>query len=461
MKIRRLVAALIATGSIVALTGCGADPDAPVVDTQADKGLEVMGDAVTYDPNHLVNDGQPITVEYWTWGNASTDPVYSMIDEYEAIHPNVRIDVTVVAWDDYWTKLPLSVKGNRNAPVLFNVHNSYDALIRPHMEPYDIDLDDLEADYSFVDTHVDENGDVKYIDSVINTGAIFYNKTLWAEAGLTDADIPTTWDELIAVAQKLTKVEGNTMVQAGFNINGSYSAIWQGLNYQKGTLMFQDDGTTANYDCETTKENLEFLQSLYDEYGIGSVKFGDDRDLSFGNGQSAMIYEWGSYVGTLATNYPDIDYGVFPTPTFDDDVPFAYDRYNGESTPGINTHQSDEQKAVAQDFVRFILASDDYIRLASQVLNSLPAKISLQDDADILANPMLAAIAPRLDRLIWPGPTPSTLETSPLIAFENVLQNGQDIDAAVAYSQQLIETDMEDSAFTSMEDRYAHYDEHN
>lgn len=74
---------------------------------------------------------------------------------------------------------------------------------------------------------------------------------------------------------------------------------------------------------------------------------------------------------------------------------------------------------------------------------------------------MLAAIAPRLDRLIWPGPTPSTLETSPLIAFENVLQNGQDIDAAVAYSQQLIETDMEDSAFTSMEDRYAHYDEHN
>lgn len=123
------------------------------------------------------------------------------------------------------------------------------------------------------------------------------------------------------------------MVQAGFNINGSYKAAWQGLNYQKGVLMFQEDGHTANYDCETTKENLEFLQSLYDEYQVGAVNFGDDRELSFGNNQTAMIYDWGSYVGTLATNYPDVNYGVFPTPAFSEETPFAYDRYNGESTP--------------------------------------------------------------------------------------------------------------------------------
>ena len=55
------------------------------------------------------------------------------------------------------------------------------------------------------------------------------------------------------MAQKLTKFDGDTMVQAGFNINGSYKAAWQGLNYQKGVLMFQEDGHTANYDCETTQ----------------------------------------------------------------------------------------------------------------------------------------------------------------------------------------------------------------
>lgn len=99
------------------------------------------------------------------------------------------------------------------------------------------------------------------------------------------------------------------------------------------------------------------------------------------------------------------------------------------------------------------------MRIASDVLNSFPGKKSLQDDPEILNNPMMAAIAPRFDRLIWPGPTPSTLETSPQIAFENVLQKGQDVDSAVAYSQELIMSDMEDSDFTSMESRYAHYDE--
>ena len=91
-----------------------------------------MGDTITYDPNHLVNDGQPIELGYWSWGDESTDPVISMLHEYEKIHPNVTFKISQVAWSDYWVKTPLSLKGNKNAPVLFNVHNSEDALLRPH-----------------------------------------------------------------------------------------------------------------------------------------------------------------------------------------------------------------------------------------------------------------------------------------------------------------------------------------
>ncbi len=55
-----------------------------------------------------------------------------MLHEYEKIHPNVTFKISQVAWSDYWVKTPLSLKGNKNAPVLFNVHNSEDALLRPH-----------------------------------------------------------------------------------------------------------------------------------------------------------------------------------------------------------------------------------------------------------------------------------------------------------------------------------------
>lgn len=51
MKIKKSLAALTATVSIMALaTGCSSSGSSGVVDTQADKGLAVMGDTITYDP---------------------------------------------------------------------------------------------------------------------------------------------------------------------------------------------------------------------------------------------------------------------------------------------------------------------------------------------------------------------------------------------------------------------------
>lgn len=462
MKIKKSLVAAVATVSILSLAACGGGNESAggTTDTKADKGMDVMGQAIQYDPNHLVNDGKPIQLEYWSWGDSSTDPVFAMIEEYQKIYPNVTIKTVNVAWDDYWTKLPLALKG-KDGPALFNVHNSYDSLIRPYAADYDIPTEDLEADYSTASVHEDENGKVKYIDDVINTGNIYYNKTLWKEAGLTEDDIPTTWDEFIEVAQKLTKTDGDKIVQAGFNFNGdAYSAIYQGLNYQKGELLFNEDGTKANYDNDVTAENMQFLKDMYDKYHVGSIDFGNDYQQSFGNGQSAMIYAWGHMEGTLKEKYPDIDYGVFATPTFSEDVPFAYDRYNGESTPGVNGNQSKEQQAVAQDFIKFILANDDYIREAVKVLNSFPAKVSLQEDKDILAMPVMAAIAPRIDRLIWPGPAPATVETSGKTAFENVMQNGMSIAEALKTSQEQMDSDMKSSNFQSMESKYAYYDEH-
>ncbi|MCQ4928215.1 extracellular solute-binding protein, partial [Veillonella parvula] len=66
-----------------------------------------------------------------------------------------------------------------------------------------IPVEDLEQDFNGVSAHVI---DVKvyYIDYGMMTGSVYYNKEMWKEAGLTDDDIPKTWDEMIEVAKKLT-----------------------------------------------------------------------------------------------------------------------------------------------------------------------------------------------------------------------------------------------------------------
>ena len=68
MKVNKGIAAAVAALSIIGLAACGGGNASGKTDTNADKGLDVMGKTIKYDPNHLVNDGKPIQLEYWSWG---------------------------------------------------------------------------------------------------------------------------------------------------------------------------------------------------------------------------------------------------------------------------------------------------------------------------------------------------------------------------------------------------------
>lgn len=466
MDLRRIGAAFASVVLLLSPLGGCAGADDGVTDAHADKGLPVIGDAVRYDPNHLVNGGRPITLQYWSWHGADEDPVVAMIDGYRRIHPNVTIEPVTAGWYDYWTKLPIALRGG-NGPALFAIQNAYDAFIRPNAADYAIDVHDLERDYTTADVHV-QDGAVKYIDSVIDTGNIYYNKKIWREAGLTEADIPKTWDEFRRVAQRLTVYEdgssggdGARMTQAGFVINAiSYALFYGALNYQQGELLFKDDGTTPNYDNPVTAGNMRFVKDLYDRYHVGSLTLSENCVRTFGLGKAAMTYGWGWYEDSFTRYYPDLEYGIFPTPVPSaDETPFAYDRYNGQATPGINAHASAEQQAVAQDFVRYLLADDDYIRRCVDANNAFPAKRSLADDPKILAKPVMKAIAPRVERLIWPGPMPDAMDSDARKAFENVFYNGMPIAQALERAQRTMAADLRSSGFRSVENRYRFYAE--
>ena len=65
---------------------------------------------------------------------------------------------------------------------------------------------------------------------------------MWKEAGLTEDDIPKTWDEMIEVAKKLTIKDGDKIVQAGLNFNNDFHQNYLlGLNYQLGENLFQEE----------------------------------------------------------------------------------------------------------------------------------------------------------------------------------------------------------------------------
>ena len=86
---------------------------------------------------------------------------------------------------------------------------------------------------------------------------------------------------------------------------------------------------------------------------------------------------------------------------------------------------------MAQDFIRFYLASDDVQIKLSQGRGLIPAKSSLMDAPELKDTPIVRTVGPHIDRYIWPGAMPSTVENNLKIAGEDILYNGKDVaDAA-------------------------------
>lgn len=269
MKKKLIATVMAATMAVTALTGCGSSSA-----SSAKKDIKVptkpFGDTVKYDPSVEINDGKDISIDMWEWG--SDELFQKIIDRYTAIHPNVTINLVDNPWEDYWTKLPLALDGE-NGPALFNVHNSYHENLINYMAPLDIPVEDLEQDFNGVNAHVID-GKVYYIDYGMMTGSVYYNKEMWKEAGLTDDDIPKTWDEMIEVAKKLTIKDGDNIVQAGLNFNNDFNQNYLlGLNYQLGENLFKEDGKTPNVNSDAMKKVMQMLVDMYDKDQIGSKDF--------------------------------------------------------------------------------------------------------------------------------------------------------------------------------------------
>jgi multiple sugar transport system substrate-binding protein len=457
-KVFPIVLLLAIVLSLVACNSASTQTSATAPETSESTGetLPVMGNVIQYDPNQPVNDGKDIMVELWYWTGAA-NLFRNLADQYMALHPNVTINLVENPWDDYWTKLPLALQGD-NGPAIFNIHNSKHDILIGYLAPYDIPVEDLEADFVGAAGHVID-GKVYYTDYGLMTATMYYNTDMWTAAGLTDDDIPTTWDEFREVAKKLTiRDEDGNLIQAGFSFNGGIQGDVLGMNYQYGQNLFTADNKIS-LNNDAMKAVIQRLKDMYEVDGIGDYNFGNNSGDNFGQGSVAMYLGWGFMTNVFAQNYPDTHFKCFEIPTPTEDIPYAFHRYNGESTFGVNKNAPADQQAVAQDIIRFFLANDSIQKdfcLANAVF---PMKVTLQNDADLLSIPSIAVLADHIDRYIWPGAMPSTVEENMKIALEDIFYNNVDITTALTAAETAINEDLANTDFTSQEPMYKYASE--
>lgn len=394
------------------------------VATESSK-LPVMGDNLKYDPNLQVNDGKDITIKFWNVDSMTIYEKYAA--EYSKIHPNVKFDFSKSGWNDYWKKLPLSVQSG-NGPDIFYMHNAYtDLMVPSNIEPWDqsiLPLDQVKADFRQVDSHIIDNK-LYYTDLGMMFAGLYINKQMWADAGLKESDYPTTWDQVREVAKKLVKKDSSGKILVnGFDFNGNGVNLGEDMMYQKGQFMFNADGKTTKMNNPETISAFKYLQDIINVDKVINPK-GSPCNEAFGNGRSAMIYCWSWATNYLRTSFPKLQFDFIPLPSFDG-KPAALARSNGETTPCVSPKAADANKKVAFDFLKYILANNDF--QVNYCINAgvAPAKKSLDTNSQITSDTTLKVLAKCVDLTIWPGvlPTAVDLNTQAIINDGIFVKNG-------------------------------------
>jgi multiple sugar transport system substrate-binding protein len=143
-----------------------------------------------------------------------------------------------------------------------------------------------------------------------STIAMEINTDLWTKAGLTTADVPTSWDQLTAVAQKL-KTAGVTHIAIGDTRDrvGAFMV-------QAGGWIVNQDGTSATADTPQNLQALQYVQSLLKG---GLAQYPKQLDTgwageAFGKGKAAIAFEGNWIKGAMQSDYPNVKYTVNAMP---------------------------------------------------------------------------------------------------------------------------------------------------
>jgi len=153
---------------------------------------------------------------------------------------------------------------------------------------------------------------------------LYYNADMFTAAGLDPDKPPTTMEELLQYAEKITVVEGGTIKQIGWlpNYGWTHVAADGSITVRFGATFFNKDGS-AGLDDPRWVEVFNWAKWPFDKYGVDNVsrlmsgfgEYGTAQD-PICTGKIAMIYDGEWETANIKRNCPDLNYRIvrFPYP---------------------------------------------------------------------------------------------------------------------------------------------------
>jgi len=268
MKLRKVMALVLATAMTIAMVGCGSEAAAPVAEAPAatEEAAPVEEAAVEEEAPTSLGESVEGELSVTIWDEGQRPGLQEIVDEWSA-QSGVKATIQVVGWNDYWTLLEAGASGGE-LPDVFWMHSNVAQMYMENDMLLDLtdriaasDKVDLNNYYQGIVNLYQSGGKQYAVPKDIDTIALWYNKTIFDEMGVAYPDDTWTWDDFAAAAKALTNEDHwGYAIQPGNNQEGYYNTI-----YSMGGYVISDDKKTSGMDDPNTIKAMELFTNMIAE----------------------------------------------------------------------------------------------------------------------------------------------------------------------------------------------------
>jgi multiple sugar transport system substrate-binding protein len=292
-----------------------------------------------------------VEIRYVLWDANQLAPYQSCADAFHVEHPGITVKVEQMGWNDYWTGLALGMVGE-SAPDVFTDHLSkYGQYVENHqLEPIDefVARDRVDTNAYFpglADLWVGPDGKRYGLPKDWDTIALFYNRKMVTEAGLSAADLAgMTWNPADGgsfekvLARLSVDVNGKHGDERGFDPahvktygfgyddTGASSSGQNQWSFLAASLGFQFTdknpwGTHYNFDDPRFIQTIAWYRNLItkgyapplDVAVSGGGTYGVSNSDQVGAGRYALVPH-GDWMISTFLGLKGVDIGIAPLP---------------------------------------------------------------------------------------------------------------------------------------------------
>ena len=319
------------------------------------------------------NRQELIFTHLWQRGDPYYKKVNDLIKAFNETEIAQELNVYVKGdgtnfWD-YWTKVNLSISGGSAPDIFIHEVSSMPTRIRQLLNLSEMYRQDVEKGRETLDSNE------MFFESQINdicvysenkedlfawpfsatVRVVYYNKTLFEEAGITS--VPTTWEAMEEASRKLTKYdETGAYSQVGFDpftAEGQYLHQWGWLSNQEYWLTDPSTGRPVpNFNNQSHIDNFTKLYNSYvrrddesrDKLQEFMAKFSANGQNPFVTGKLAMVINNEGLTTTLKEANVPFEYGVFEIPRLDETCEFV----NWSSSYSLELYDNAKRKNISE-----------------------------------------------------------------------------------------------------------------